>query len=82
MTLVNVFLQDDILYIAYFGEKLVISDSKLKEVLENFWNSNFINKVVLVEKSDVGILISKRVIMDKEILLPKGIFNSVIKHGK
>ena len=82
MTFTNIFTQDDIIYISYVEPRLRMSDSILKQVMEVFWTSRFINKVVLVKKSKEGIFRSKKIVMDKEDFLPKQVFTDGILNGR
>ena len=65
MSRVNVFFRDSTLKVCYSDRKLSMRNVMLKKVLELFWNSPLIQKVVLIRKSERGIVLSKICVLDK-----------------
>lgn len=63
METVNTIHDSETLYVA---EGLYLSDYRLKQILEEFWNSKSLKKIFLLRKSVSGGILSKIKVLDKE----------------
>ena len=65
MGLTHVHFEDQALFICYAGRKMLITDRKLRSILELFWDHPSIKRVFLVRSALEGPVLSKIKIMDK-----------------